>query len=136
MNGQTKQIAYWGTTGVAAVALGAIGLADLLRLPPILEGLTHLGYPAYFPTILGAWMVLGGAAMLAPGPRLLKEWAYAGVFFTLTGAALSHAASGDPAGKIVLPLAVLLVVGASWVLQPGGSLQLGDELRRHGASGG
>src|SRR6266545_1383696 len=61
-----RKAAYWATTAFAALALGATGLADLLRVPAIMEGLAHLGYPTYFATILGTWELLGAAAILAP----------------------------------------------------------------------
>ncbi len=109
---------YWASTGFAALALAAIGSSDLLRLPAVIEGLVHLGYPAYFPTILGTWTLLGVAAIVAPGLPRFKEWAYAGFFFALTGAALSHAWSGDPIAKIALPLAVLALVLTSRALLP------------------
>jgi hypothetical protein len=48
----------------------------------------------------------------------LKEWAYAGIFFDFTGAAASHAFSGDPPGKIATPLVLLLIAAASWALRP------------------
>ena len=108
---------YWASTGFAALALGATGAADLLRVSPIMENLAHLGYPAYFAAILGTWELLGAAAIVAPGLPRVKEWAYAGMFFTLTGAALSHAASGDPGGRVLLPLVVLSAVVLSWTLQ-------------------
>ena len=114
----TRCIAYWGSTAFAALVLGATGVADLLRVPVIVEGLAHLGYPMYFATILGTWEVLGAAALVAPGMPRVKEWAYAGMFFTLTGAALSHAASGDPVDKVLVPLVVLGAVSASWALRP------------------
>lgn len=113
-----RNTAYWASTGFAALALGATGAADLLRVPAIMESLAHLGYPAYFATILGTWDLLGAAAIVATGRPRVKEWAYAGTFFTLTGAALSHAASGDPAGKVLLPLVVLGAVVVSWTSQP------------------
>jgi hypothetical protein len=83
-----------------------------------MEGLAHLGYPAYFATILGTWVLLGAAAIVTPDLPRVKEWAYAGMFFTLTGAALSHAASGDPSGKVLLPMVVLGAVVVSWALRP------------------
>jgi hypothetical protein len=112
------RIAYWAATSFAAVALSAAGAAELLRLPAIMESLAHLGYPSYVATILGTWLLLGSAAILAPGLSRVKEWAYAGMFFTLTGAALSHAASGDPVGRILVPLLVLSAVVVSWALRP------------------
>jgi uncharacterized membrane protein YphA (DoxX/SURF4 family) len=115
---RTKKISYWATTGLSALALAGIGVADLLRAPPMLAGLAHLGYPAYFATILGAWKLAGVVAILAPGFPRLKEWAYAGFFFTLSGAAMSHAASGDPLGNILFPVVLLGIVATSWALRP------------------
>ena len=77
----------------------------------------HLGYPAYLATILGVWKLLGSTAILSPGHPRLKEWAYAGMFFTLTGAALSHTVSGDPVANILVPLVLLGFVMTSWALQ-------------------
>jgi hypothetical protein len=113
-----RKLLYWASTGCAALALAAIGSSDVLRLPAVVEGLAHLGFPAYFATILGSWKLLGVAAMLAPGLPRLKEWAYAGFFFTLTGAALSHTIVGDPISKIAVPLMVLALVVASRALLP------------------
>ena len=115
---RTKKTLYWTSTGLSALALAGIGAADLAHAPKMLEGLAHLGYPPYFATILGAWKLLGVAAILAPGLPRLKEWAYAGLFFTLTGAAMSHAASGDPAGNVLFPLVILGVIATSWALRP------------------
>jgi uncharacterized membrane protein YphA (DoxX/SURF4 family) len=86
----------------------------------MLAGMTHLGYPPYFMTILGVWKILGGIAVLLPRTPRLKEWAYAGMIFDLTGAAFSHAASGDPAGKVIAPLVLAGLVAASWALRPEG----------------
>lgn len=77
-----------------------------------------LGYPTYFVALLGAWKVLGGLAILAPRRPLLKEWAYAGIAFDLTGAAFSHAAMGHPAAKVIAPLVILGIAAASWALRP------------------
>ncbi len=91
-----------------------------LFVPRRLRGgrLAELGYPPYFVTVLGAWKVLGALAILAPGAPRLKEWAYAGIMFDLTGAALSHAAIGHPAVKAIAPLAILGIAAASWALRP------------------
>ena len=77
-----------------------------------------LGYPAYFVTILGARKLLGGLALLAPRLPRLKEWAYAGIAFDLTGAAFSHAAVAHPAAKVIAPLVILGLAAASWALRP------------------
>src|SRR4051795_3385966 len=114
----TRRIAYWVTTGLTAFVFLSGGVADLARPGFVMEGMTHLGYPAYFVTILGAWKVLGGVVVLAPRLPRLKEWAYAGMIFDLTGAAASHAAVGDPAAKVAAPLIISGIVMASWALRP------------------
>ncbi|HEV8548257.1 MAG TPA: DoxX family protein [Polyangiaceae bacterium] len=113
--------AYWAATTLAALAFLAGGIADLSRGPALVQGMAHLGYPAYFMLILGTWKVLGAIAVVAPGFPRLKEWAYAGMAFDLSGAALSHAAVGDPAAKVVLPLVILGLVAASSALRPAAS---------------
>jgi hypothetical protein len=112
-----RNLGYWITTGLVALAFAFGGVADLARFPDVIAGMAHLGYPAYFAGLLGLWKVLGAGAILAPGTARLKEWAYAGMFFDLTGAAYSHASSGDPAGKILTPLVLLGLVAASWALR-------------------
>ncbi len=114
----TRLIAYWVTTGLTAFVFLSGGAADVARISGVMEGMTHLGYPAYFTTILGVWKVLGGIAVLAPRFPRLKEWAYAGMLFDLTGASASHAAVGDPAAKVATPLIILGIVMASWALRP------------------
>ena len=118
MNDKARTIGYWVATGLLAFAFAAGGLGDLSRSPEVMEGMTHLGYPAYFATILGAWKVLGAIALLVPRFPRLKEWAYAGIIFDLTGAAASHAASGDSVGKVITPLVLVAIAAASWALRP------------------
>ncbi|XXX78266.1 DoxX family protein [Sorangium sp. So ce134] len=118
MNDKARTIGYWIATGLLGFAFAAGGLADLAGSPQVLEGMAHLGYPAYFATILGVWKVLGAVALFAPGFPRLKEWAYAGIFFDLTGAAASHAAVGDAAGQVMTPLVLVAIAAASWALRP------------------
>lgn len=118
MNDKARTIGYWVTTGLFGVAFAAGAVGDLSGSPPILETLAHLGYPPYIATILGVWKVLALLALLAPRFPRLKEWAYAGILFDLTGAAASHAAMGDPAGKVIVPLVILALPLASWALRP------------------
>jgi uncharacterized membrane protein YphA (DoxX/SURF4 family) len=113
-----KNTAYWVTTifGPASFVIG--GVLHLARAEQVMSGLSHLGYPAYFASILGAWKVLGATAIVVPRFPRLKEWAYAGFFFDLTAAAVSRAAVGDSAADIVAPLVFLALVLASWALRP------------------
>ena len=115
---KTKEIGYWAATAILAFVLLAGGAADVAHRPETVEGMVRLGYPVYFVTILGVWKLLGGIALLAPRFPRLKEWAYAGAVFDLTGAAASHAASGDGAGHLVWPLFFAACAVASWALRP------------------
>lgn len=113
-----QNVGYWATTGLVAAAFAFGGVMDLMAPPEMLAGLAHLGYPAYLAPLLGVWKLLGAVAVLAPGFPRIKEWAYAGMFFDLTGAAVSHAASGDPAANVLTPLFILALVIASYLLRP------------------
>jgi uncharacterized membrane protein YphA (DoxX/SURF4 family) len=113
-----KKFGYWPATGLVSVAFVFGGLVDAAHPPSAVALLAHLGYPAYFAILLGVWKVLGGITILAPRFPRLKEWAYAGMVFDLTGAAVSHAASGDGAPKVIVPLILTAIVFASWGLRP------------------
>jgi hypothetical protein len=113
-----RTIGYWAATGVVAVGFGFGALADLTASTEVMVSLSRLGYPGYLAAILGLWKALGVAAILAPRFERLKEWAYAGMFFDLTGAAVSHAVAGDPLGKALVPMVILGFVMASWALRP------------------
>jgi len=136
MNG--RAVAYWICTVLVAFVFLSGGAANLWRPPQVLEGMTHLGYPPYFVLILGAWKLLGGIVILLPGLALLKEWAYAGMIFDLTGATASHLATGDTLFHIVTPLVIAAVVLASWALRPASRrlprAGLGAETARGGAT--
>ena len=110
--------AYWIATILTALSFLSGAAAYLSRAEPALAGMAALGYPAYFVTILGIWKGLGGITILAPRLPLLKEWAYAGIAFDLTGAAVSHVAMGDPPAKAIIPLVILAIAAVSWALRP------------------
>jgi uncharacterized membrane protein YphA (DoxX/SURF4 family) len=118
MSTRARTIAFWVTTifGPASFVIG--GYLHLTRDPQVMATLAHLGYPAYFATILGVWKLLGAIAIVVPGIPRLKEWAYAGFFFDLTGAAATRAFVGDSAADILAPLVFLALVAASWALRP------------------
>ena len=82
---RSRAIAYWVTTGLLALECGVGGAMGALRLAPFSEIMKHLGYPAYFMTIIGVWYVLGAVALLVPRFPRLKEWAYAGMVFIWVG---------------------------------------------------
>ena len=116
---KAKLIAYWITTilGPGSFVIG--GVLNLKGGDEMTTGMNHLGYAPYFGKIIGFWMLAGAIVTLLPGLPRLKEWAYAGFVFLLTGAAASHAFAGDPfLEKVVPPLGFLAIVVASWALRP------------------
>ncbi len=113
-----RMIAYWITTALTAFVFLSGGGFYLTRPAGLIENMARLGYPAYIVIILGVFKLLGGVAVLIPGFPRLKEWAYAGMVFNLTGAAASHVAVGDPPGEIAPPVVILGIVFASWALRP------------------
>ena len=113
-----KVIAYWVSTVVIALLIGSGGAAQALRVPQNVEGLTALGYPLHFIVLLGVWKVLGALTLLTPGLRLVKEWAYAGIFIDLSGAVVAAAANGGAAFHIIAPIVLIGFLAASWALRP------------------
>jgi uncharacterized membrane protein YphA (DoxX/SURF4 family) len=113
-----KNIAYWTTTILGPTSFVIGGVIGLTGGDQVVGAMNHLGYPAYFASLLGAWKLLGAIVLTVPGLPRLKEWAYAGFVFDLTAAAFSHAAVGDRAGDIIGPLVFLGLVLASWALRP------------------
>jgi uncharacterized membrane protein YphA (DoxX/SURF4 family) len=113
-----RKIGYWAATGLVALTFAFGGAMDVAQPPDVVAGMAHLGYPAYFATIIGIWKLLGTVAILVPGFGRVKEWAYAGMVFDLTGASASHAVSGDPVGNVLTPLVILAIVVASYLLRP------------------
>ncbi len=113
-----KSIAYWTATIFGPTSFVIGGVMGIRQSPDVVNNIHHLGYPLYFATLLSTWKLLGAVAITAPGFPRLKEWAYAGFVFDLTGAAVSHAAVGDSTLEIIVPLVFLGLVAASWSLRP------------------
>jgi hypothetical protein len=113
-----KSIAYWVTTGLVGFAMFSGGISELLRQPETLDGMKQLGYPVYFVMLLGFWKLLGSLVLVAPGLPRLKEWAYAGIFFNMTGAAVSHLVCQSAAWHVAVTLGLAAIVTASWALRP------------------
>jgi hypothetical protein len=114
-NSKARLIAYWIITGILSLVFLNGGINDFLKQDPYYGLLLKMGYPGYFSVILGVWKTLGIIAILIPGFKLLKEWAYAGYFFLLSGAVISHLQIGD---HIIFQLIILVLLILSWYLRP------------------
>jgi len=122
MSMKAKMVAYWITTALVAFFIGSGGVVQFMFLRGNVHGTVPvLGYPIYFMVILGFWKALGAIAILVPGFPRLKEWAYAGIFFDLTGAAASCVAVGGYGAygfHVLAPLVLAVLTVASWALRP------------------
>ncbi|MEJ0101679.1 MAG: DoxX family protein [Bacteroidota bacterium] len=113
-----NKIIYWIATIWLALGMLSTGIVQLLRVKEEVDMMTHLGYPLYFLTILGIWKMLGVVTVLIPKFPLLKEWAYAGFFFSMSGAVFSHLVSGDAVKEFFGPILLLILTVVSWYFRP------------------
>jgi hypothetical protein len=110
------KIGYWLCTAVIIWIQGAGGIYDMTKAQPVLDVIRHLGYPDYFPVMLGIAKVLGVVAILTPRASTLREWAYAGFTFNFLSASIAHTMVGDETFAIVFPLALLAPLFGSYFL--------------------
>jgi uncharacterized membrane protein len=116
---KSSKIIYWIATVLLSFGMLASGLAQLCHSKEMVELIVSLGYPLYFMYVIGVWKILGVTAILSPGFKLVKEWAYAGFFFLMTGALVSHLASGDNSIKgIIGPFMQTIFIILSWSFRP------------------
>jgi len=107
------KVSGWIVTGLMAALMVLSAVPDVLRLAAAQDVIRHLGYPPYLLPFLGAAKILGVAVVLVPGAAKIKEWAFAGLLFDVTGALYSHLSVGDPAsGWTPAAVAVVLVTGS------------------------
>ena len=107
-----RNILYWMLTGIMAALMLLGSIQDVLRVPAARAWFVHLGYPSYLLPVIGIAKILGVTAVVAPGTRRLKEWAYAGLVFDLLGATYSHISVGDSFAWIIPVIGLLLVAGS------------------------
>lgn len=116
-----NRIIYWIATLWLALGMLSTGMVQILKVktgPGGADSALNLGYPLYFLTLIGFWKLLGAVAVLIPKFGLVKEWAYAGFFFLMSGAIFSHIASGKGMGDIAPALLLLALTIVSWYFRP------------------
>ncbi|MEO6980740.1 MAG: DoxX family protein [Mucilaginibacter sp.] len=113
-----KTLWYWIITAILSFFIFSGGLAQAMQVEGVVQGFKPLGYPNYFIAIIGVWKMLGIIAILIPNFKLLKEWAYAGIFFVMSGAVISHIASGNISIQIIAPAVLAIFTVLSWYLRP------------------
>jgi hypothetical protein len=112
-----KHITYWVVTVLLCFCLLG-GFGQLFQVKEVVEGFAPLGYPTYFISIIGCWKILAIIALLVPRFPLLKEWAYAGVLFVMTGASVSQFMVNTSSFHIIAPLLITALALCSWYLRP------------------
>lgn len=118
---KAKKITYWVATVWLSLGMVATGISQLTQQaegPGAVKAMIKLGYPTYFLTIIAVWKLLGVIAILAPRFPILKEWAYAGFFFAMSGALISHIAVADSAAELFPAGLLLVLTGISWFTRP------------------
>ena len=115
---RTKKIIYWIATIWLSLGMLSTGIVQLLKMEQDVNRMNELNYPIYLLTLLGIWKILGVIAVLVPKFPILKEWAYAGFFFAMSGAFFSHLASGSPVQEIFPSLLLLVLTVVSWYFRP------------------
>lgn len=116
-----RTAAYWIVTIILAFSIALSGFGQLMRYGGNVDLVTDIGFPLYITNILGTWKLLGVITIVIPGFPRLKEWAYSGIFFLMTGASLSHVFAhdyGDGGFHVILPLFYAALGIASWALRP------------------
>lgn len=113
-----NKIIYWIATIWLSLGMLSTGVVQMIRVKEEVDLFAHLGYPVYFLTVLAIWKFLGVAAILIPKTPLLKEWAYAGFFFAMSGALVSHIQLGDSLSETFPPVLLLMLTAISWYFRP------------------
>lgn len=113
-----NKVIYWIATIWLALGMVSTAIVQLIKMKDEADMMAHLGYPRYLLTILGIWKILGVIAVLIPKFALVKEWAYAGFFFIMTGAVFSHVAVGDGAKELFGPTLLIVLTVVSWYFRP------------------
>ena len=111
---KTNKIIYWASTMLVVLGMLPGGIGQIFHAKWSLDLIRPLGYPEYILTIIGTWKVLGSIVLLVPKLPLMKEWAYAGFFFAMSGAVISHLVSGESMNKLISPLVLLILIVLSW----------------------
>jgi uncharacterized membrane protein YphA (DoxX/SURF4 family) len=122
INGKAGKIIYWIATIWLSLGMFSTGIMQLMKKPGQggIDMIAHLGYPVYLLIILGIWKILGVIVILVPKIPLIKEWAYAGFFFAMTGAFFSHLAVQDPVIELFPSVLLLILIFVSWYFRPAG----------------
>lgn len=112
------KIIFWVATIWLSLGMMITGIVQLIQMEEEVQKMNSLGYPSYFLIIIGIWKILGVIAVLVPKFPLVKEWAFAGFFFLMSGAIFTHFALADEAVEYFGPTLLLVLTIVSWYFRP------------------
>ena len=113
MQAKTLNLLYWIFT-ILFAGLMIFSAADGIKPGTETIKIFHdfLGYPIYFIRFLSIAKVIGSIAILIPGLNSrIREWAYAGLFFDLTGAIFSGIAASGKFDPMMLTMLIWIIPG-------------------------
>ena len=112
---KAAKITFWVTTTLIFLFEGVVpALTSQTQMAK--DGISHLGYPAYFGTMLAVFKVLGALSLIIPQvPKRIKEWAYAGFTIDFIAAFVSLWAVDGFTGMTIFPLVVFGILILSYV---------------------
>ncbi|MEP2772976.1 MAG: DoxX family protein [Fulvivirga sp.] len=122
-----NKIIYWVATIWLSLGMLSTGIVQIISMEEEVDKMAQLGYPAYFLIIIGVWKLLGVLVVLLPKFPVLKEWAYAGFFFVMSGAIVSHLVNGDDVIELFGPTLLLILTIVSWLYRPSNGKLISQE---------
>ena len=113
-----RKVAYWVCTLIPMAMMILSAAMYLSGTQKAVEGFAHVGYPQQLRVILGIFKLAGAIVLIAPGLRLIKEWAYAGFGYAWICATIAHKLAGDPTSKVLTPIVLLVLLIVSYATRP------------------
>ena len=112
MTQKTINLIYWISTIIFAALMIFSAVGGIQPTQPAIQ-LMHdtLGSPIYFIQLISIAKLVGSIIILIPGLNRIKEWAYAGLFFDLTGAIYSGIASSGQFDPRMLGMIIWILPG-------------------------
>lgn len=114
-NSKKTNIIYWIFTSLLIIGMLFSAIPGMIGTQQAVTFMSHLGYPSFIPMFLGIAKILAIIAILIPGYPRIKEWAYAGLTFDLTGATFSLIAIGTPAGQVAFMIIWFAILAGSYI---------------------
>ena len=110
------RIFYWITTILFSLLMVFSSVSSMMNAAQAEAFFVTIQMPAYLIPFLSVAKLLGVIAILVPGFKRLKEWAYAGLTFDLIGAVYCNHAVGKTAAEWA-PIFLFIALGfASYFL--------------------